>query len=111
MKLVFGLMCTIILLLALDTSIARLYTLIYGTIFVGNNVGIPTEWNTFGFTLITAFCLVGQFIILKAVTERTKEMRTKGSLHLAIVQKISLCGSVWFNCHFHIYGSTDGIYF
>ena len=87
-KLVFGLMFTIILLLALDTSIARLYALIYGTIFVGNNVGIPTEWNTFGFTLITAFCLVGQFIILKAVTERTKEMRTKGSLHLAIVQKL-----------------------
>lgn len=78
-KLAFILMCIIILLLVADISIARIYILIYGNIFSGSNLGISIDWNVLGFTLITAICLTGQFIMLKAVTIRTKEVSTKDS--------------------------------
>jgi hypothetical protein len=87
-QLAFILLCIIVLLLIIDTSIARLYTIIYGNVFYGNNFDNSISWNILGFALITTTCLVVQYILLGVVTTKTKQVSMKGHLHLSKVQKI-----------------------
>jgi len=85
-QLAFILLCIIVVLLVIDTSIARLYTIIYGNVFYGNNFDNSVIWNVLGFALITITCIVIQYILLKAVTNKTKQESMKGHLHLGRVQ-------------------------
>jgi hypothetical protein len=87
-QLAFILLCIIVVLLVIDTSIARLYTIIYGNVFYGNNFDNSVIWNVLGFALITITCIVIQYILLKVVTNKTKQESMKGHLHLGRVQKL-----------------------
>ena len=87
-QLAFIILCTIVLLLVVDTSVARLYTIIYGNVFYGNNFDSSNSRNVLGFALITITCLVVQYILMKVVTNKTKRASMKGHLHLGKVQKL-----------------------
>jgi hypothetical protein len=84
-QLAFIILCTIVLLLVVDTSVARLYTIIYGNVFYGNNFDSSNSRNVLGFALITITCLVVQYILMKVVTNKTKRASMKGHLHLGKV--------------------------
>ena len=99
-QLTFIILCIIVVLLVVDTSIARLYTIIYGNVFYGNNFDNSIIWNVLGFALITTTCLVIQYILLKVVTNKSKQESMKGHLHLAKVEKIGFWHTIYNNCTF-----------
>src|SRR5215467_898327 len=90
-QLAFIILCIIVVLLVIDTSIARLYTIIYGNVFYGNTFDNSVIWNVLGFALITATCMIIQYILLKVVTNKTKHESMKGHFHLGKVQKLVSC--------------------
>src|SRR6187200_171985 len=87
-QLAFITLCIIVVLLVIDTSIARLYTIIYGNVFYGNNFDNSIIWNVLGFALITSTCIIIQYILLKVVINKTKQESMKGHLHIGKVQKL-----------------------
>ena len=87
-QLAFIILCIIVVLLVIDTSTARLYTVVYGNVFYGNNFDSSVIWNVLGFALLTTISMVIQYILLKVITNKTKQESMKGHLNLGKVQKL-----------------------
>src|SRR5690242_16115055 len=87
-QLTFITLCIIVVLLVIDTSIARLYTIIYGNVFYGNTFDNSVLWNVLGFALITTTCMILQYFLSKVVVNKTKQESMKGHIHLGKVQKL-----------------------
>ncbi|HEY7078581.1 MAG TPA: hypothetical protein VH500_02700, partial [Nitrososphaeraceae archaeon] len=88
-SLIFLVMCTIIFALVIDTSIGRLYAILYGSVFSGENFLSSVQWNTSLFILFSSVFLFGAFFVLSVIVKITKANTTNEQLHLNAIKKIA----------------------
>jgi uncharacterized membrane protein len=71
-KIIFVIICTIVITMIFDTSIAKLYHFIYGQVFSASNIEQSINWNIAAFIAIAIVYVVGQYFVLGFVNSKSK---------------------------------------
>jgi hypothetical protein len=87
-KIIFVIICTIVITLIFDTSIAKLYHFIYGQVFSASNIEQSIKWNIAAFIAIAIVYAVGQYFVLGFVNSKSKVIMGTKHAHLNVIHKL-----------------------
>jgi hypothetical protein len=87
-KIIFVIICTIVITLIFDTSIAKLYRFIYGQVFSASNIEQSIKWNIAAFIAIAIVYAIGQYFVLGFVNSKSKVIMGTKHAHLNVIHKL-----------------------
>jgi hypothetical protein len=87
-KIIFVIICTIVITMIFDTSIAKLYRFIYGQVFSASNIEQSIKWNIAAFIAIAIVYAVGQYFVLGFVNSKSKVIMGTKHAHLNVIHKL-----------------------
>ena len=79
-KITFILVCLLVILLIVDTSVIKIYYFSFSQ--------SPVSWRVDLFIIISIMCLVSLFLILQIMKQRSKHLRIRKSLHFDILHQV-----------------------
>jgi hypothetical protein len=89
-KIFFIIICIIIVASLYDSLLIKLYRFIYGQVFSGSDIEESTTRNTITFTMLVAVYGIGQYLVLRYLNYKTREINVIERLQVSIIQKLVL---------------------